>query len=263
MSDALAKLHERPTKLLTSNANLAPHGIKNWTIPAWAGRLPDGRTYNTCPSAGICAKGRRCYALKGAYIWRPTLLAHQQRLAYTLDDLPGWTAQMIAEIGRLRPRKDITCEVCKDIPIKIRIHDAGDFYSDAYTLAWLAIAAACPGVLFYAYTKEVERAKRLIEPAGLPNFKIVYSLGGTQDGLVDRDVDRYCDVFPDSGSLERAGFFDQEACDLLAVIGPRPVGMAVNNHPGARKDLGANTFGGIQMNADLAALAKRVKRGRV
>jgi len=29
-------------------------GAWNWSLPAWAGRLPDGRTYNTCPSAGVC-----------------------------------------------------------------------------------------------------------------------------------------------------------------------------------------------------------------
>ncbi|MEV6132656.1 hypothetical protein AB0M05_38705 [Streptomyces violaceusniger] len=32
-----------------------------------AGRLPDGRTYNTCPSAGICRQV--CYARHGTYTW--------------------------------------------------------------------------------------------------------------------------------------------------------------------------------------------------
>ncbi|RSN19882.1 hypothetical protein DL990_40970 [Amycolatopsis sp. WAC 01416] len=46
--------------LLRQNARLRKHGIWNWSLPAWAGRFEDGRTYNACPSAGICAK--TCYA---------------------------------------------------------------------------------------------------------------------------------------------------------------------------------------------------------
>jgi hypothetical protein len=55
--------YPRPATLLTQNRELRREGIWNWTIPAWAGRLADGRTYNTCPSAGVCAKV--CYALNG------------------------------------------------------------------------------------------------------------------------------------------------------------------------------------------------------
>jgi hypothetical protein len=53
-------LPARPRQLLTQNRELKAIGVWNWTLPAWAGRLPDGRTFNTCPSAGICA--RVCYA---------------------------------------------------------------------------------------------------------------------------------------------------------------------------------------------------------
>ncbi|MBS2548370.1 hypothetical protein KGQ19_16005 [Catenulispora sp. NL8] len=39
--------------LLTQNRELKKIGVWNFTLPAWAGRLPDSRTYNTCPSAGV------------------------------------------------------------------------------------------------------------------------------------------------------------------------------------------------------------------
>lgn len=262
MSTPVERLYERPGKLLTSNGNLSPHGIKNWTIPAWAGRMADGRTYNTCPSAGVCATGKLCYARTGAYMWPTTLESHQRKLAYVLDDLGGWAKQMSAEISKLRPRTDVDCPTCKasPFPIKIRIHDAGDFFSDAYTSAWTTIADEHPDVFFYAYTKEVDRCRRLIEPGGRANFGLVYSLGGTQDGLIDRGVDRYCEVFPTSKALELAGFYDQEACDLLAVVGPKPVGMAVNRNPGVMKKLGNDTFGGKQLVADIEGLAKLVRR---
>jgi hypothetical protein len=51
---------QRPRHLLTQNREMKAIGVWNWSLPAWAGRFPDGRTYNTCPSAGICA--RVCYA---------------------------------------------------------------------------------------------------------------------------------------------------------------------------------------------------------
>nr|WP_240656474.1 hypothetical protein [Streptomyces sp. V2] len=50
----------RPARLLTQNRELKPLGVWNWSLPAWAGRFPDGTTYNTCSSAGICATV--CYA---------------------------------------------------------------------------------------------------------------------------------------------------------------------------------------------------------
>lgn len=55
--------------------------------PAWAGRLPDGRTYTTCPSAGICR--HVCYAPNGTYLWPAVHGRHHANLAYVLDDLVG------------------------------------------------------------------------------------------------------------------------------------------------------------------------------
>ncbi len=225
---AIDRMNTRPAKLLTQNSNLRRDGILNWTLPAWAGRLADGRTYNTCPSAGICAKV--CYARAGSYRFSNVLERHERNLAYVLDDLPGWTEQMIAEIGRKRG------------PVIVRIHDAGDFFADAYTQAWITVMAACPDARFYAYTKEVDRIRRLIEPDPPPNFKWVFSYGGRQDGLLDELGDRVCDVFPDVDALQAAGYHDQAASDLLAVDGPTPVGMAANRIPHFQKALGDRTF---------------------
>ncbi|MFJ1528255.1 hypothetical protein ACIOFV_07470 [Streptomyces mirabilis] len=45
----------RPERLLTQNSELRDEGIWNWTLPALATRLRDGRTVKTCPAAGVCA----------------------------------------------------------------------------------------------------------------------------------------------------------------------------------------------------------------
>lgn len=36
-----------------------------------------------------------------------------------------------------------------------RIHESGDFFSDAYLKAWIAVANELPGTLFYAYTTSI------------------------------------------------------------------------------------------------------------
>jgi hypothetical protein len=49
--------------LLRQNSELRREGIWNWSLPAWAGRMADGRTYNTCPEAQACVP--LCYARTG------------------------------------------------------------------------------------------------------------------------------------------------------------------------------------------------------
>ena len=46
--------------LLRQNRELKRLGIWNWSLAAFAGKLPDGRNYNACPSAGVRAQA--CYA---------------------------------------------------------------------------------------------------------------------------------------------------------------------------------------------------------
>lgn len=68
----------RPARLLTQNSEMKQIGVWNWSLPAWAGRLADGRTYNTCPSAGICAQA--CYARSARNcIERKTIVASELR----------------------------------------------------------------------------------------------------------------------------------------------------------------------------------------
>jgi hypothetical protein len=49
--------------------------------------------------------------------------------------------------------------------------------TDDYLRAWLQICRNRPDVNFYAYTKEVRRFRRLVEPDPPPNFLWVYSYG--------------------------------------------------------------------------------------
>ncbi|WP_208882229.1 GP88 family protein [Streptomyces armeniacus] len=227
----------RPTRLLTQNREMRAIGVWNWSLPAWAGRLPDGRSYNTCPSAGVCRQV--CYARHGTYTWPVVRAKHQANLAFVLDDLPGWEDAMTTELGAAKFRG-----------AWIRIHDSGDFFSDAYTFAWLRIICARPEVNFYAYTKEVARFRALVEPQAPENLLWVYSYGGIHDSALDPEHDRVADVFPDEEAITEAGWHSQEANDLLAVLGPRLVGIPANRIPHYLKRLDGRTFRSWQAEVD-------------
>jgi hypothetical protein len=237
--------YPRPATLLTQNRELRREGIWNWTIPAWAGRLADGRTYNTCPSAGVCAKV--CYALNGTYRFPSVKARHEANLAYVLDDLDGWREQMTREVSGSRHRNGW-----------VRVHDAGDFFSNDYLVAWLDVARATPDTTFYAYTKEVDRFRRLAEPDAPDNFLWVYSYGGIQDAQLDQARDRVADVFPNPDhDTWPAAWSSQDASDLLAVIGPPLVGIPANRIPHYLKRMAGRRLSEWQAEADQERAARR------
>nr|WP_279495701.1 hypothetical protein [Actinocrispum wychmicini] len=166
-----------------------------------------------------------------------------------LDDPPGWETAMITELG-----------AAKFSGAWLRIHDSGDFFSDAYVAAWRRIFRARPDTNYYAYTKEVDRFRRLLEPDPPPNFLWVYSYGGTQDSALDPEKDRVADVFPDERSIASAGWASQEANDLLAVLGPRLVGIPANRIPVYLKRLAGRRFSEWQAEVDAERAARRSRR---
>jgi len=221
--------------MLTQNSELRPLGVYNWTIPALSAVLPDGRRVKTCPAAGVCAA--LCYARVNTYRFPAVRAAHTRNLQRVVDDLSGWRDDMIAELGASRYRGGKW----------VRIHDAGDFFSDEYLEAWLEIARAVPDVTFYCYTREVERFRRLVEPDPPENFLWVYSLGGREDHLIDRETDRHCDVFPSEEAAVAAGYLSQSADDRLCVTLPtNRVAVIANNIPHLRRRQGDHTFAELQ-----------------
>lgn len=231
--------------LLTQNSELRPLGIYNWTLPALSAVLDDGRRIKTCPAAGVCAA--LCYARTGSYTWRPVKAAHTRNLQMVVDDLDGWASAMVEELGLPRYRGDKW----------VRIHDAGDFFSDEYLSAWLEIARSVPDVQFYCYTREVARFRRVVEAqSGVrpDNFLYVYSLGGREDHLLDLSVDRHAKVFPSEESAAEAGYWSQTADDRLCVTAPtNRVAVVVNNIPSLRRRQGYTTFGLLQAAKDREA----------
>lgn len=234
-------------KLLSQNSELRPDGIFNWSLPAFAIKLTDGTNFNVCPNADACASF--CYARNGTYLFSNVRGRHIENLEYTLYHLEVWKGQMLSEVQQK-----------KMIGKHIRIHDAGDFYNDEYLIAWLDIARVTPDVNFYCYTKEVSRFKRIVEPNCPANFRYLYSMGGKEDHLIDKEVDRHADVFPDDAAILEAGYMNQDASDLLAITLPTTkIGIPANNIRHFNKKMSGRTFSTLQTERDAARERKFAK----
>lgn len=180
-------------KMLTQNSKLRKDNIWSFGLPA----------VKTCPQAGICKN--YCYARKGRYVF-DTVKSHKERC---LDNSRKVT--FINDICR-----EIKSHQRSGIDI-IRIHDTGDFYNSSYARSWFAIARKNPDIIFYAYTKSVELFKNLeYVYNGLPsNFRVIYSIGGKQDDLIDLDHDRHAKIFDNLTDLENMGYVDCSKSDYI------------------------------------------------
>jgi hypothetical protein len=180
---------------------------------------------------------------------------HVWNLEYVLLHPDAWQEQMVHEIGHRRMDPTGIPHTLDHDPADrwvagwvanggraVRIHDSGDFFDIAYLARWLEIARTRPEVLFYAYTKEIEML-RLVRPDIPANFRTIYSFGGKQDRLINRDEDRHADVFPSEQALQAAGYYNQEANDLLAAVAPSVrIGIVQNNIPVAVKRFGGRSM---------------------
>ena len=174
-------------KFQAANDQAKLHSIKAWwdrddepTI--FTITLPAGFS---CPFALICLSkadrvtGRitdgkhttvRCF--EASLEARPNVRANAWRNFDALRSMKTREAMGAALRAALPPKANV-----------IRVHVGGDFYNQAYFDAWLDVARAEPGRIFYAYTKSLPYwVARLGEiPA---NFKLTASRGGSHDDLI-------------------------------------------------------------------------------
>lgn len=75
----------------------------------------------------------------------------------------------------------------------IRIHVAGDFFSEDYLMAWINVAKNNPDKTFYCYTKRISLFQKH-EKSFPANFIYTFSYGGKEDNLI-RKKDKSVQVF--------------------------------------------------------------------
>jgi len=84
---------------------------------------------------------------------------------------------------------DIASEIISSLPIGIkviRIHSSGDFFKREYFDAWRGVATCHPDIMFFGYSKILEYVQYSIDNS-LPNFKLVYSIGGAYDKMLSSE----------------------------------------------------------------------------
>jgi hypothetical protein len=93
----------------------------------------------TCPGRTAFCEGA-CYALKAERMYKAVLPARQGNFEETRK--ASFAFDMAALVRRHRHKVH-----------QVRIHESGDFYSQAYLEKWYHVCQDNPGTAFYAYTK--------------------------------------------------------------------------------------------------------------
>lgn len=214
---------EGNAKLLKTSGG--KYRVVGFGLPADVDFTVDGVQQNTCPAALACRAV--CYAKQGTYRFANVIKARHHNLA--LSQRADFAALIIADLSALvvkTPRKRKPYNV-------VRLHDAGDFYSQEYLNAWATVAAAYPDVTFYAYTKSVH-----LDMSSIPNnLRITQSLGGKYDNLVQLGK-AHSRIFSSEDARLAAGYEDGNASDIPAIEGVTNIGLTYH---GGRKLTKAQT----------------------
>jgi len=120
---------KKPDLLIKGNTKLGKN-VATFSLPA-------GKEEGTC---ALTCKG--CYAMNGTYRYPSVVNGLKSRYQSSLED--SFVDNIIME---LQKKKHQSTEY-------IRIHAAGDFYSQEYIEKWNTIVEKFPDKIFYAYTKQ-------------------------------------------------------------------------------------------------------------
>ncbi len=201
---------EGNAKLLKTSGG--EYRVLGFGLPADVDFTVNGESMNTCPAALAC-RGV-CYAKQGTYRFPNVVAARHHNLS--LSQRSDFADLIIADLAN----KVVKSRKCRKPYNVVRLHDAGDFYSQDYLDAWAKVAAAYPAVIFYAYTKSVH-----LDMSAIPqNLRITQSLGGKYDNLVNlgRSHSR---IFSSHKAREAASYVDGNVNDIPAIEGDIAIGL--------------------------------------
>lgn len=152
----------------------------------------------TCPGRSQWCR-KHCYDIK-SYRYPAVKPARDRNLAATLED--DFVDRIVAEIKK--PRRH---------PIRgVRIHGAGDFYSQSYLHKWFEIARLCPKIRFKANTRSW-----MLNYTGKPdNLVLRYSVDETTKRGTIILMKEYVDGF---AYIEGSGPEDTPECNFQCGFG--------------------------------------------
>lgn len=197
--------------------------LKKLSILAW--NIPAG---HACPFKADCFGP--CYALHGHYTMNPHMI--QTMVSnWAASDRPDFAERLTQMVSTTRAKT-------------IRIHDSGDFYSQAYVDAWAKVVRASPGYLFYAYTKAFYGFDLSeLESSPLNNFQLIQSVGGAHDSKIDL-TKSVAKIFKDLVRAENEGFVDGTQSELIAMMGAKRIGLVAH---GRRKFFFRDDLHGVRV----------------
>ena len=149
---AVLNRYIRSKAIVNDVADMSKEDLKKYGISAPMGNLKLYKNIlcfnlppiRTCPHHSKCAK--ECYAKRATVQYSgKNSVAYRNEVNYRLaremqEELKD---QLQSKIDQLKGKKNFA----------VRIHESGDFFSQAYIDLWNDVVKSNPDVLFYAYTK--------------------------------------------------------------------------------------------------------------
>lgn len=184
------------------------------------------------PSGHTCIGADICYAAADRETGKLVNGERQKFRCYSaeLERFPSVRARYWANYDAVRGRSpEEVAEVLSCLPAKahlVRIHTAGDFFSQAYFDGWLAFIRSRPQTHFYGFTKSVPLwVRRLGEIP--PNLILQGSIGGKWDHLIHEHNLKHARVVFSTAEAESLGM-PIDTDDRLAAYGTESFALVEN-----------------------------------
>ena len=158
---------------------------------AWSWSIPSG---TTCPGA------EQCLAKVDRHSGKMTNGVKQKFKCYAAvsERYPSVRKRYWTNFDAVRGKKadEVEAVLADCFPKnakRVRVHTAGDFYSEQYFLGWMQFAASNPEVQFWAFTKSIPIWVNNRE-AVPSNMEIQASYGGKWDDMIKTNKLKYAKV---------------------------------------------------------------------
>jgi hypothetical protein len=177
---------------------------------------------DTCPNCSECAK--TCYAMKAQRMYANTRKYRAENFELAKNNREELMKLLSDQI-----QKKFNATKKRNEELVVRIHEAGDFFSQDYLNLWTALAFRFPDVSFWGYTK-TRHLWNFTVADKMPNLNIINSFidgkylnyGSKEyvDGLLEKDPE--CYLCPATTKEGHKKIFCSSNCKLC-IKGRKPV----------------------------------------
>ena len=184
---------------------------------AWSWSIPSG---TTCPGA------EKCLAKVDRETGQMTNGTKQEFKCYAAvsERYPSVRKRYWTNFDAVRWKNrdevaDVLTECFPKNAKRVRVHTAGDFFSEEYFLGWMQFAASKTDVQFWAFTKSLPFWIRNMDSVP-PNMELQASYGGRWDDMIGEHGLKYAKVVWSPEEAESLGLKIDTDDKLAAFTGP-------------------------------------------